>query len=74
MYLGNCNPDLMGFVDPMRQPDWQVTDRMPLRNLTGENVGGDIHTTVDVNPLSPSFGEPHDTLQLPGNFPKTHFP
>lgn len=73
MDLYHCNPNLTGFVDPFAQPQWDVVDRTPLRNIVNEPIGGDIHTTVDINPNSPSFGEPHDTLQMPGGN-KLHFP
>lgn len=57
-------------------PSWFVADITPIRDLARQEffetsdgnmkkVGGDIHSTVDVNPNSPTFGEVHSTLQLP---------
>ncbi len=65
------------------KPVWDVLESTPLRSLSGQdtfqladgnmkNVGGDIHTTVDINPTSPTFGEAHSTLTLPGGI-KDHF-
>ena len=61
----------------MSENDWFVLESTPIRNLIGEStfrlpdgnqkrIGGDIHTTVDLNPASPSFGECHSTMRLPG--------
>lgn len=49
-----------------QRPNWSVIDGTPLRDLVGEDVGGDIHHTVDANPESPTFGDVHWTVQLPG--------
>ncbi len=57
--------------------DLFVFDSLPIRDLIGEEtfklpegnlkkVGGDIHATIDVKPESPTFGEVHSTLRLPG--------
>lgn len=48
------------------RPSWGVLESTPLRELAGEDVGGDIHTTVDLNPDSPTFGDAHWTMRLPG--------
>ncbi len=61
----------------MEKPTWEVIESTPIRELIGEDtfklldgnlkkIGGDIHTTVDTNPNSSTFGEVHCTLRLPG--------
>lgn len=67
----------------MDNPEWEVIERTPIRDFLDtdfytnphgdpKKIGGDIHTTVDVNPNSPTFGEVHSTLQLPGDLPNHH--
>lgn len=57
---------------------WDVVESVKIRDLIGENtfrtpdgnmknIGGDIHSTVDINPESSTFGEIHSTVQLPGD-------
>ena len=61
----------------MSKSSWDVVESTKIRDLIGENtfptldgnmkkIGGDIHSTVDINPESPTFGEVHSTVQLPG--------
>jgi len=63
----------------MNMHDWSVFESTPIRDLIGEStfrlpdgnekgIGGDIHTTVDLNPTSQSFGECHSAMRLPGGF------
>ena len=70
-------------MDNFIKPAWDVIESAPIRDITGESsfknsfgdmkkIGGDIHTTVDINPASPGFGEAHSTMRLPG-LPDTHF-
>jgi hypothetical protein len=52
-----------------------IIDEPTFKNKFGDDkkIGGDIHTTIDVNPNSPTFGEPHQTLELPGSFAKERY-
>ena len=61
----------------MNTRDWSVFESTSIRDLTGKStfrladgnekrIGGDIHTTVDLNPTSRTFGECHNTMRLPG--------
>ncbi len=63
--------------------DWHVVDSAPIRDIIGQDtfrvpdgnlkrIGGDIHDTVDVDPGSPTFGEVHSTLRLPGDLSTFH--
>lgn len=65
----------------MSQPEWGVTESTPIREflglekgetVDGRRVGGDFHVTVDLNENSPTFGESHTTLRLPGDFKDEH--
>jgi hypothetical protein len=53
----------------IKKEKWDVIESIPLKKLTNElsKVGGDIHTTVDIDPNSSTFGELHTTLRIPGN-------
>ena len=61
----------------MNDSEWTPIDGTPIRDLIGERtfelpngnhkrIGGDVHHTVDLNPKSPTFGEVHSTLRIPG--------
>lgn len=58
-------------------PSWSVIDGQSIRSIIKEDtfknsfgdmkkVGGDIHSTVDLNPGSSTFGEVHSTMRIPG--------
>ena len=70
----NSKPDFSG--KPVEQ--FKVRDLIgekTFKNQFGDDkkIGGDIHTTVDINPISPTFGDAHDTLRLPGIKKADHF-
>ena len=57
--------------------EWSVFESTPIRDIIDQNtfplpdgnqkkVGGDIHTTVDADPASETFGEAHWTMRIPG--------
>lgn len=59
-------------------PHWDVLDGQSVREIIGEDVfknsygddkkiGGDIHSTVDVNPASSTYGQVHSTMRIPGS-------
>ena len=59
------------------RPWWKVNESTPIRDLIGQatyqlpdgnmkKIGGDIHSTVDINPNSETFGEVHSTMRIPG--------
>ena len=55
-----------------KSPNWFVVESTPIRKLVDDlshikKGGGDIHSTIDINPESKTFGELHTTLRLPGN-------
>ena len=60
-----------------KKSEWFVIEPTPIRNLIGQDyyqladgnfkkIGGDVHSTIDINPKSKTFGEVHSTIQLPG--------
>lgn len=56
-----------------KTPNWFVIESLPIRELSNEpwipntrKKIGDIHSTVDINPDSESFGEAHFTMRIPG--------
>lgn len=72
----NFGPAFDSF-DRVAKPEWSVADATPIREIIGvetfkvpdgnlKKLGGDIHSTVDVNPFSSTFGEVHSTMRIPG--------
>jgi len=70
------NPQVSGYgfrktMNEDIMPNWFVQDSCSIKSLGGQG-GGDIHSTIDLNPTSPSFGDVHSTMRLPG-FDAMHF-
>ena len=70
-------------MENSKNSEWFVIEPIPIRKLLNQDfyplsdgnmkkIGGDIHSTLDINPNSDTFGEVHSTLQIPG-IKKAHF-